>query len=69
MNSAKTIEKDLKTLRAKMSDQDVLSKSLEAKLVELQAKGCRLLSTYISFQFIILKTTDVMSVLLSRPIG
>ena len=39
MNSAKTIEKDLKTLKAKMSDQDVLNKSLEAKLVELQAKG------------------------------
>lgn len=38
VNSAKTIEKDLKTLKAKLGDEEVLEKSLEAKLVESQSK-------------------------------
>ncbi|CAI9103304.1 OLC1v1001762C1 [Oldenlandia corymbosa var. corymbosa] len=42
VNSAKTIEKDLKLLKANMSDQDVLNKSLEAKLIELQTKADQL---------------------------
>ncbi|XP_027347793.1 kinetochore protein NUF2 homolog [Abrus precatorius] len=38
VNSAKSIEKDLKALKAKLSDEEVLEKSLEAKLVERQSK-------------------------------
>ncbi|XP_057422081.1 kinetochore protein NUF2 homolog [Lotus japonicus] len=38
VNSAKSIEKDLKELKAKLSDEEVLEKSLEAKLVERQSK-------------------------------
>ncbi|KAI4298994.1 hypothetical protein L6164_032494 [Bauhinia variegata] len=39
VNSAKSIEKDLKALKAKLSDEGVLEKSLEAKLVERQGKA------------------------------
>ncbi|KAL3515627.1 hypothetical protein ACH5RR_022529 [Cinchona calisaya] len=38
VNSAKSIEKDVKLHKVKLSDQEVLDKSLEAKLGELQAK-------------------------------
>ncbi|KAH1250944.1 Kinetochore protein NUF2 [Glycine max] len=38
VNSAKSIEKDLKALKAKLSDEEILEKSLEAKLVEKQSK-------------------------------
>ncbi|XP_027106414.2 kinetochore protein NUF2 homolog [Coffea arabica] len=38
VNSAKSIEKDVKLLKVKLSDQGVLDKSLDAKLVDLQAK-------------------------------
>ncbi|KAF5732127.1 kinetochore protein NUF2 isoform X1 [Tripterygium wilfordii] len=38
VNSAKSIEKDYKALKAKLSDDVVLDKSLDAKLVERQAK-------------------------------
>ncbi|TKY60161.1 Kinetochore protein nuf2 [Spatholobus suberectus] len=38
VNSAKSIEKDLKALKAKLSDGEILDKSLEAKLVERQSK-------------------------------
>ncbi|KAL2338472.1 hypothetical protein Fmac_012918 [Flemingia macrophylla] len=38
VNSAKSIEKDLKALKAKHSDEEILEKSLEAKLVERQSK-------------------------------
>ncbi|XP_061365812.1 kinetochore protein NUF2 homolog [Gastrolobium bilobum] len=38
VNSAKSIEKDLKALKAKLSDEEVLEKSLDAKLVERQKK-------------------------------
>ena len=39
MNSAKSIEKDVKVLKVKQSDEGMLDKSLEAKLVERQGKG------------------------------
>ncbi|KAH7575743.1 hypothetical protein JRO89_XS02G0206700 [Xanthoceras sorbifolium] len=39
VNSAKSIEREYKALKAKVSDDGVLDKSLEAKLVERQAKG------------------------------
>ncbi|XP_075501855.1 kinetochore protein NUF2 homolog isoform X1 [Primulina tabacum] len=38
VNSGKTVEKDVKVLKSKLGDDGVLNKSLEAKLVELQAK-------------------------------
>ncbi|KAF5470235.1 hypothetical protein F2P56_010760 [Juglans regia] len=38
VNSAKSIEKDFKALKAKLSDEGMLDKSLEAKLVERQGK-------------------------------
>ncbi|KAK7359090.1 hypothetical protein VNO77_01036 [Canavalia gladiata] len=38
VNYAKSIEKELKTLKAKLSDEEVLEKSLDAKLVERQSK-------------------------------
>ncbi|MED6168001.1 hypothetical protein PIB30_008023 [Stylosanthes scabra] len=38
VNSAKSVEKELKALKAKLSDEEVLEKSLEAKLVERQSK-------------------------------
>ncbi|XP_020213293.1 kinetochore protein NUF2 homolog [Cajanus cajan] len=38
VNSAKSVEKDLKALKAKLSDEKILEKSLEAKLVERQSK-------------------------------
>ncbi|KDP38869.1 hypothetical protein JCGZ_05026 [Jatropha curcas] len=41
VNSAKSIEKDYKALKAKLSDDRMLDKSLDAKLVELQAKAQR----------------------------
>lgn len=42
MNSAKSVEKDVKQLKAKLSDDQMLEKSLEAKVVENQAKGSSL---------------------------
>ncbi|KAF9612021.1 hypothetical protein IFM89_037304 [Coptis chinensis] len=39
VTSAKKIDKDVKVLKAKLSDMSVLDKSLEAKLVERQAKA------------------------------
>ncbi|GFP99199.1 probable kinetochore protein nuf2 [Phtheirospermum japonicum] len=39
VNSAKTVDKDVKVLKSKLSDDSVLIKSLEAKLVELQSKA------------------------------
>lgn len=42
VNSAKTIEKDVKVLKLKMTDEGVLDKSLEAKLVERQGKADQL---------------------------
>ncbi|PSS29160.1 Kinetochore protein NUF2 [Actinidia chinensis var. chinensis] len=38
VNSAKSIEKDVKVLKVKQSDEGMLDKSLEAKLVERQGK-------------------------------
>lgn len=38
VNYGKTVEKDVKVLKSKLSDDGVLNKSLEAKLVELRAK-------------------------------
>ncbi|KAL6345649.1 hypothetical protein AAG906_017384 [Vitis piasezkii] len=38
VNSAKAIEKDLKVIKTKLSEEGVLDKSLEAKLVEWQGK-------------------------------
>ncbi|KAK4438293.1 Kinetochore protein NUF2 [Sesamum alatum] len=42
VNSAKSVEKDVKVLKSKLSDEGVLLKSLEAKLVELQTKADQL---------------------------
>lgn len=42
MNSAKAFEKEVKVLKLKLTDEGVLDKSLEAKLVERQGKGCTL---------------------------
>lgn len=42
VNSAKSVEKDVKVLKSKLSDEGVLDKSLEAKIVELQAKADQL---------------------------
>ncbi|KAL8114679.1 hypothetical protein AgCh_021518 [Apium graveolens] len=39
VNSAKAIEKEVKVLKLKLTDEGVLDKSLEAKLVERQGKG------------------------------
>ncbi|KAK8589974.1 hypothetical protein V6N12_024361 [Hibiscus sabdariffa] len=39
VNSAKSVEKECKSTKAKLSDDAVLEKSLEAKLIERQAKG------------------------------
>ncbi|KAL7194897.1 hypothetical protein ACSBR1_035165 [Camellia fascicularis] len=39
VNSAKTIEKDVKVLKVKQSDEEMIDKSLEAKLVEWQGKA------------------------------
>ncbi|RDY03195.1 hypothetical protein CR513_13249, partial [Mucuna pruriens] len=38
VNSTKAIQKDLKALKAKLSDEEISEKSLEAKLVERQSK-------------------------------
>ncbi|CAJ2677209.1 unnamed protein product [Trifolium pratense] len=38
VNSAKSVEKDLKAIKVKLGDEEVLEKSLEAKLVEMQSK-------------------------------
>ncbi|CAN1169564.1 Kinetochore protein NUF2 homolog [Linum perenne] len=43
MNSAKSYEKDLKALKAKLSDDGMLNKSLDAKIAEREAKGLRIL--------------------------
>ncbi|KAK8715207.1 hypothetical protein V6N13_042545 [Hibiscus sabdariffa] len=42
VNSAKSVEKECKSMKAKLSDDAVLDKSLEAKLIERQGKGRRL---------------------------
>ncbi|CAK9178167.1 unnamed protein product [Ilex paraguariensis] len=42
VNSAKSIEKDVKVLKVKLSDEVVLERSLEAKLVERQGKADQL---------------------------
>ncbi|KAJ6741070.1 MEMBRALIN/KINETOCHORE PROTEIN NUF2 [Salix purpurea] len=42
VNSAKSIEKDYKALKAKLSDDELMDKSLDAKLVELQMKAQQL---------------------------
>ncbi|MBA0778659.1 hypothetical protein Gotri_006505, partial [Gossypium trilobum] len=42
VNSAKSVEKECKGLKAKLSDDVVLDKSLEAKLIERQGKGRQL---------------------------
>ncbi|KAK4343291.1 hypothetical protein RND71_036385 [Anisodus tanguticus] len=42
VNSTKSIEKDVKVLKQKLSDEEVLEKSLEAKLVERQGKADQL---------------------------
>ncbi|WVZ26515.1 hypothetical protein V8G54_005059 [Vigna mungo] len=39
VNSGKSIEKELKALKAKLSDEEMLEKSLEARLVERKSKG------------------------------
>lgn len=39
VNSAKSVDKDYKALKAKLSDDGVIEKSLEAKLLERQGKG------------------------------
>lgn len=39
VNSAKSVEKDVKQLRAKLRDEELLQKSLEAKEVELKTKA------------------------------
>ncbi|KAK0606134.1 hypothetical protein LWI29_034433 [Acer saccharum] len=39
VNSAKSIEREYHALKSKVSDDGVLDKSLEAKLVQWQAKG------------------------------
>lgn len=39
VNSAKSVEKDVKQLKVKLSDEQMLEKSLEAKVVEYQAKA------------------------------
>ncbi|KAF3452622.1 hypothetical protein FNV43_RR03055 [Rhamnella rubrinervis] len=38
VNSIKSVDKDLKAIKTKLSDEGVLEKSLEAKLLELQGK-------------------------------
>ncbi|CAK7355266.1 unnamed protein product [Dovyalis caffra] len=42
VNSAKSIEKDYKAVKAKLSDDGLIDKSLDAKLVELQMKAQQL---------------------------
>ncbi|CAN1169563.1 Kinetochore protein NUF2 homolog [Linum perenne] len=42
MNSAKSYEKDLKALKAKLSDDGMLNKSLDAKIAEREAKAQQL---------------------------
>ncbi|KAG8368780.1 hypothetical protein BUALT_Bualt15G0082300 [Buddleja alternifolia] len=42
VNSAKSIDKDVKVLKSKLSDEGILIKSLEVKLVELQSKADQL---------------------------
>ena len=39
VNYAKSAEKDVKQLKAKLADEQMLDISLEAKVVEYQAKG------------------------------
>lgn len=39
VNSAKAVDKDVKVLKAKLSDEGVLDMSLEAKVLEWQGKG------------------------------
>lgn len=38
-NNLKSTERELKVLKVKLGDEGVLDKSLEAKLIEQQAKG------------------------------
>ncbi|KAL7119542.1 hypothetical protein ACP275_02G069400 [Erythranthe tilingii] len=42
VNSAKSVDKDVKVLKSKLSDEGVLIKSHEAKLMELQSKADKL---------------------------
>ncbi|CAN0878563.1 Kinetochore protein NUF2 homolog [Linum grandiflorum] len=42
MDSAKSLEKELKALKAKMSDDDIIDKSLDAKIAEREAKAQQL---------------------------
>ncbi|KAK6136501.1 hypothetical protein DH2020_029737 [Rehmannia glutinosa] len=42
VNSAKSVDKDVKVLKSKLSDEGVLIKSFEAKLVEMQSKADQL---------------------------
>ncbi|KAF3622849.1 hypothetical protein FXO38_31068 [Capsicum annuum] len=42
LNSTKSIEKDIKVLKQKLNDNEVLEKSLEAKLVERKGKADQL---------------------------
>ncbi|KAG9135465.1 hypothetical protein Leryth_007225 [Lithospermum erythrorhizon] len=42
VNSAKSVEKELKILKSKLSDEAMIVKSLESKLVEMQGKGDQL---------------------------
>lgn len=39
INSAKSVDKDVKVLKSKLSDQEVAIKSLEAELVALESRG------------------------------
>ncbi|PNY11339.1 kinetochore protein Nuf2-like [Trifolium pratense] len=53
VNSAKSVEKDLKAIKVKLGDEEVLEKSLEAKLVEMQSKGiflCKQAMAVLHFQ-------------------
>ncbi|XP_045825573.1 kinetochore protein NUF2 homolog isoform X1 [Trifolium pratense] len=74
VNSAKSVEKDLKAIKVKLGDEEVLEKSLEAKLVEMQSKGiflCKQAMAVLHFQvdgvmvYIIYATIQCYFVLIS----
>ena len=46
VSSAKSVEKEVKVLKSKLSDEDVQVKSLEAKLVDMQSKGGHILNFF-----------------------
>lgn len=52
VGSAKSVEKDVKVLKSKLSDEGVVIKSLEAKLVELQSKGGHCLIRFQLFSYL-----------------